>query len=51
MGAHLKQQRVRYAQILYIVVMDNPSLGVTLRLLPQFTGDSTMQGVEGKGGK
>ena len=29
---------------------DNPILCVTLRLLPQFTGDSTMQGGEGKGG-
>ena len=29
---------------------DNPILGVTLRLLPQFMGDSTMQGGEGKGG-
>ena len=35
--------------------MDNPILGVTLRvtlrLLPRFTVDSTMQGGEGKGGK
>ena len=30
---------------------DNPILGVTLRLLPRFTGDSTMQGGEGKEGK
>ena len=44
-----------YAQILPIVVTDNPILGVTLRvtlrLLPRFTGDSTMQGGEGEGGK
>ena len=50
-GPHLKQQQVRYAQILPIVVMENPILGVTLRLLRRFTGDSTVQGGEGKGGK
>ena len=48
-GPYLKQQRVRYAQILPIAVTENPILGVTLRLLPRFTGDSTMHGVEGKG--
>ena len=47
----MKQQQVRYAQILPIVVTDNPILGVTLRLLPRFTGDLTMQGGEGKRGK
>ena len=55
MGAHLKQQRVRYAKILPIVVTDNPILGVTLCvtlcLLPRFMVDSTMQGGEGKEGK
>ena len=40
-----------YAQILPIVVTDNPILGITLRLLPRFTGDSTMQGGEVKEGK
>ena len=54
-GTYLKQQRVRYAQILPIVVTDNHILGITLRitlrLLPRFTVDSTMQGGEGKGGK
>ena len=40
-----------YAQILPIVLTYNPILGVTLRLLPRFTADSTMQGGEGKGGK
>ena len=38
-----------YAQILPIVVTDDPILGVTLCLLPRFTGDSTMQGGEEKG--
>ena len=42
------RQRVRYAQILPIVVADNPILSVVFNLLPRFTGDSTMQGVEGK---
>ena len=51
MGPYLKHQRVGYAQIILIVVMDNPSLGIALRLLPRFAGDSTMQGGEGKGGK
>ena len=37
-----------YDQILPIVMTENPILGVTLRLLPQFTVDSTMQGGEGK---
>ena len=54
-GPYLKQQQVRYAQILPSVVTDNPILGVTLRvtlcLLHRFTVDSTMQGGEGKGGK
>ena len=50
-GPYLKQQLVRYAQILPIVVMDNTILGVTLRLLPRFTGDSTMKVGEGNGGK
>ena len=54
-GPYLKYQRVRYAQILPIVVTDNPILGVTLRvtlrLLPRFTVDSTMQRGEGKWGK
>ena len=30
---------------------DNTSIGVVLCLLPRFTGDSTIQGGEGKGGK
>ena len=40
-----------YAQILPIVQTENPILGVTLRLIPQFTGDSTMKGGEVKEGK
>ena len=39
-----------YDQILPIVVTNSPILCVSLRLLPRFTGDSTMQGGEGKGG-
>ena len=50
MGPYLKQQRVGYAQIILIVVTEKPSLGVALRLIPQFAGDSTMQGGEVKGG-
>ena len=54
-GPYLKQQQVRYAHILPIVVTDNPILGVTLRvtlcLIHRFTVDSTIQGGEGKGGK
>ena len=49
-GPYLKQQRVKYAQILPIVVTKNPILGVTLHLLPRFTGDKKIQGGEGKGG-
>ena len=51
MGPYLKQQRVGYAQIIIIVMAYNPSLGVTIPLLPQFMGYSTMQGGEGKGVK
>ena len=51
MGPYLKKQRVGYAQIILIVVADNPILGVALLLLPLFEGDSTMQWGEGKGGK
>ena len=40
-----------YAQILPIVVTDNPILGVTLRLLHRFMGDLTMLGGERKGGR
>ena len=45
----MKHQRFRYAQVLPIVVADNPILSVALQMLPRFTGDSTMQGGEGKG--
>ena len=51
MGTYLKKQQVGYAQIILIVMTDNPSLGVALLLLRRFAGDSTMQGGEGKGGK
>ena len=44
-GPYLKQQRFWCAQILPVVITDNPILGVALRLLPRFTGDSTMQEV------
>ena len=40
-----------YAQIFLILVTDNTSLGVTLRLLPWFLGESNMQGVVVKGCK
>ena len=49
MGLYLKQQWVGYFQIIIIVVTDNTRLGVTVSLLPRLAGDSTMQGVEGKG--
>ena len=51
MGPYLKQHIVGCAQIIIIVVAYNPILGVALCLLPRFTGDSTMQGGVGKGGK
>ena len=51
MGPYLKQQQFGYPKIIHIVVTDNPILGVALRLLPRFTGESTIQGGEGTGGK
>ena len=51
MGPYLKQQLVVYDQIIIIFVAETPILGVALLLIPRFTGDSNMQGEEGKGGK
>ena len=35
-GPYLKQKRVGYVLIFFIVVTENPSLGIALHLLPQF---------------
>ena len=50
MDPYLKQQFVGYSQIIIIVMTENPSIGVALRLIYRFAVDSTIQGGEGKGG-